>query len=104
MASIWSPLYFKNLFLKHDFTILTKNDFQLMSGWISLLIGPTIFLSRKPNIFVNISMSLTKVGKLFNAVNDASNGYQTRCIDRWNPIKTHITKHEALPREALKPQ
>ena len=49
-------------------------------------------------------MSLTKVGKLFNAVNDASNGYQTSYIDRWNPIKTHITKHEALPREALKPQ
>ena len=53
---------------------------------------------RKPNISVNISISLTKVGKLFNAINDASDDYQTNCIDHWNPIKTHVTEHEALPR------
>ena len=70
------------------------------------LIGPMISLTQtsKPNTSVNISTSLTKVGKLFNVVNDASNGYKTNCVDRWKLIKTHITEHETLPREALKPQ
>ena len=70
------------------------------------LIRPMIFLSqtRKPNISFNISTSLTKVRKLFNAIKDALNGYQTSCINCWKPIKAHITEHEALPREALKLQ
>ena len=59
--------------------------------------------NEQTNMSINISTSLTKEGKLFNAVNDVSDGYKTSCVDRWKPIKAYITEHEALPREALKP-
>ena len=49
-------------------------------------------------------VSLTEITKPFNAVNNASGGYKTNCTDRWKPIKTHITEHKVLPREALKPK
>ena len=42
--------------------------------------------------------------KPFNAVNNATDGYKTSCINHWKPIKAHIIEHEALPREAFKPQ
>ena len=42
------------------------------------------------------------MGKLFNAVNNALDDYKASCADRWNPIKTHITEHEVLPREGIK--
>ena len=59
---------------------------------------------RKLNISVSTSTSLTKVRKLFKAVNDASDNYKTSCVDHWKPIEAYITEYEAFPREALKPQ
>lgn len=46
------------------------------------LIGLTISLSktREPNISVSTSPSLTKVGKLFKAVNDTLDDYKTSCV------------------------
>ena len=34
-----------------------------------------------------MSISLMKVTKPFNAVNNASSGYKISCTDRWKPIK-----------------
>ena len=43
-----------------------------------------------------------KVGKPFNAVNKASNGYKTNCINHWRPIKAYITKHGSVTKRGIK--
>ena len=47
-------------------------------------------------------MSLTNGGKPFNALNKASNGYETNCIDCWRLIKTYITKHGSVTKRGIK--
>ena len=43
-------------------------------------------------------MSPMKVRKPFNAINNATDGYETSKTDCWRPIKAYITKHKALPK------
>ena len=47
-------------------------------------------------------MSLTNVGKPFNAINNNSDGYETSCIDRWMPIKAYITEYGSITNRGIK--
>ena len=46
-------------------------------------------------------MSLMKTAGPFNATNNTSDGYGTNCTDRWEHIKSSITRQEALPKEDI---
>ena len=60
------------------------------------------FLDEKSNISVHISMSLTNGRKPFNAIDNASDGYETSCIDRWRPINAYITEYGSVTKRSIK--
>ena len=97
-----SCLQSKNL--SFSMVIMTCHDDHRIQGQLMGLTKSTMdetILWDEPK---QVPTSLTRVAGSFKAANNAPDGYKTNSIDRWEHIKSSITKQEALPRKALTSQ